>query len=75
MFDWRVPTGWTVFSTLWQADGSSAIDNGLYWPFVTVVHKDDSIVIFISYVDVLTHRIMLLCLATIVSGQVRSLGL
>lgn len=43
--DWSVPEGWTVHSTTWQPDGSNA--SGLYWPFATVIHKGDSVAIFI----------------------------
>lgn len=46
-FDWEVPPGWNVYSTLWQADGASVADNGLYWRFATVIYKGDSAVVFI----------------------------
>lgn len=46
--DWLVPAGWTVYSTIWQPDGSEA--EGLYWPFATVIYKGDSVVVLIRCV-------------------------
>lgn len=45
--DWMVPAGWTVHSTIWQADGGSMPGSGLNWPFATVMYQGDSVVIFV----------------------------